>query len=213
MGSVKYISLITFIGLFALVVYHKEALAQDDERDVIQFSGVVTDQDTISGVLGAHIYVPKGGRGTTTNYYGYFSFPVLEGDSVVISSVGYQKTSLIIPKIDEDSYTVIIALKEDTTYLPELEITPFPTEEMFKEAVLAYRLPNQGDLDNMDRNIDPITLLEMARATPMDGSLNHRYFMNQQAVYLHDGYGPRYNPLFNPFAWAEFFKSLKKKKK
>jgi hypothetical protein len=65
----------------------------------------------------------------------------------------------------------------------------------------------------MDNNLDPMTLMEMARVTPMDGSENHRYFTQQQAIYLHDAYGPRYNPLLNPFAWAEFFKSLKKKKK
>ena len=187
--------------------------SQEEKRDVIQFSGVVSNQDTVSGIMGAHVYVPKGGRGTTTNYYGYFSFPVLEGDSVVISAVGFEKASIIIPEVEADSYTAIIAMREDTTYLPELEILPFPTEEMFKEAVLAYQLPNQGDLNNMDRNLDPVTLLEMARATPMDGSLNHRFFMQQQAVYLHDAYGPRYNPLLNPFAWADFFKSLKKKKK
>jgi len=55
--------------------------------------------------------------------------------------------------------------------------------------------------------------MEMARITPMDGNLNHKYFMQQQAVYWNDAYGPRYNPLLNPFAWAEFFKSIKKKKK
>ncbi len=188
-------------------------MAQDDKRDVIQFSGVVSTADTLMGIMGAHVYVPKGGRGTTTNYYGYFSFPVLEGDSLVISVVGYHKSSIIIPELDDDSYTLIIPMHEDTTYLPELEVLLFPTEEIFKEAVLAYRLPNQGDINNMDNNLDQMTLAEMARLMPMDGSMNHKYFMQQQAVYLHDGYGPRYNPLLNPFAWAEFFKSLKKKKK
>jgi hypothetical protein len=212
-GVAKNILLIAFVGVLSQFMLVGQAASQDSDRDVIQFSGVVSDQDTVAGILGAHVYVPRGGRGTTTNYYGYFSFPVLEGDSVVISAVGYQKTSVIIPELEEDSYTIIIAMKEDTTYLPELEILPFPTEEMFKEAVLAYRLPNQGDLQNMDRNLDPMTLLEMARVTPMDGSLNHKYFTQQQAVYWHDGYGPRYNPLLNPFAWAEFFKSIKKKKK
>jgi len=167
-------------------------LAQDDKMDIIQF--------------------PKRGRGTTTNYYGYFSFPVLEGDSIVISVVGYEKKSVIIPELDEDSYTTIIALIEDTTYLPELEILPFPTEEMFKEAVLAYRLPNQDNLNNMDSNLDPAVLAEIYRNMPMDGSMNHRYFTQQQAIYLHDAYGPRYNPLLNPLAWANFIKSLKKKK-
>jgi len=212
-GKARHIIFITFFGiLFQLILVHT-ASSQEIERDVIQFSGVVSDQDTVSGIMGAHVYVPKGGRGTTTNYYGYFSFPVLEGDSVVVSVVGYQKTSVIIPELEEDSYTIIVAMAEDTTYLPELEILPFPTEEMFKEAVLAYRLPNQGDLLNMDRNLDPMTLMEMARVTPMDGSLNHKYFMQQQAIYWNDAYGPRYNPLLNPFAWAEFFKSIKKKKK
>lgn len=213
MGSVKYILIVIIGGFFSLTFSVDSSLAQDDERDVIQFSGVVATQDTLSGIMGAHVYVPKGGRGTTTNYYGYFSFPVLEGDSVVVSVVGFQKKHVIIPKLDEDSYTMIIAMVEDTTYLPELEILPYPTEEIFKEAVLAYRIPNQGDLNNMNKNLDPMTLIEMARITPMDGSENHRYFTQQQAIYLHDGYGPRYNPLLNPFAWAEFFKSLKKKNK
>lgn len=207
-------SIIIFVvcGFFLQLMTVEMLYAQNEQKDVIQFSGVVATQDTISGILGAHIYVPKGGRGTTTNYYGYFSFPVLEGDSVIISVVGYEKRSIIIPELDDDSYTMIIAMTEDTTYLPELEILPFPTEEMFKEAVLAYRLPNQGDLINMDENLDPMTLAEMARLMPMDGSMNHRYFTQQQAVYLHDAYGPRPNQLLNPFAWAEFFKSLKKKK-
>lgn len=213
MGLAKNIFVTGISVFFCAVGIVNFAFAQDDDRDVIQFSGVVATQDTVSGILGAHVYVPKRGQGTSTNYYGYFSFPVLEGDSVVISAVGYQKSHVIIPDLDEDSYTMIIAMKEDTTYLPELEVFPFPTEEMFKEAVLAYRLPNQGDINNMDSNLDPAILAEMYRNMPMDGSMNHRYFTQQQAIYLHDAYGPRYNPLLNPFAWAEFFKSLKKKNK
>ncbi len=206
------ITLILFFFLYQFVTI-PVAFAQEEERDIIQFSGVVTTMDTTSGILGAHIYVPKEGRGTTTNYYGYFSFPLLEGDSVVISAVGFEKVSFTIPKLENDSYSVIITMREDTTYLPELEVTPFPTEEIFKEAVLAYRLPNQGDFNNMDNNLDPAVLSEMYRNMGMDGSMNHRYFTQQQAIYMHDAYGPRYNPLLNPFAWAEFFKSLKKKKK
>lgn len=212
MRIVKNISLVGLIGSLFLISVLDCAYAQEDESKVVQFSGVVTTQDTVSGIMGAHIYVPKRGRGTTTNYYGYFSFAVLEGDSLVISVVGFHKKHIVIPEVDGDSYTQIITMQEDTTYLPELEITPFPTEEMFKEAVLAYRLPNQGDMNNMDSNLDAVTLAEMARAMPMDGSMNHRYFMQQQAEYLFDANGPRYNPLLNPFAWAEFIKSLKKKK-
>jgi hypothetical protein len=216
MGLVRISRYILSVLIFAVSIqcfFIAESNGQDSDRDVIQFTGVVTTTDTTSGIFGAHVYVPKEGRGTTTNYYGYFSFPVLEGDSVVISAVGFQRASFIIPKLEKDSYSVIVTMQEDTTYLPELEVLPYPTEEMFKEAVLAYRLPNQGDLNNMDSNLDPAILSEMYRNMGMDGSMNHRYFTQQQAIYLHDGYGPRYNPLLNPFAWAEFFKSFKKKTK
>ncbi len=215
----ELMTLITRVCLFIFLAFSlywlsiSTAGAQNEKPDVIQFSGIVATQDTTGGIIGAHIYVPKGGRGTTTNYYGYFSFPVLEGDSVVISAVGYKKAHVIIPELEGDNYTQMIVLEEDTTYLQNVDVLPYPTEEMFKEAVLAYRLPNQGDLNNMDRNLDPGILYEMYKNMGMDGSMNHRYFTQQQAVYLFDSYGPRYNPLFNPFAWAEFFKSLKKKKK
>lgn len=212
MESVKNILFFVLAGILFQLLSSGPVLAQDNKRDVIQFSGFVTTEDTVSGIRGAHLYVPERGWGTTTNFYGYFNFPFLEGDSVIISVVGYQKQSVIIPTLDEDSYTIIISMVADTTYLPELQISPFPTEEMFKEAVLAYRLPNQGDLNNMDDNLDPAVLAEIYKNMPMDGSMNHRYFTQQQAVYLHDAYGPRPNQLLNPFAWSEFFKSLKKKK-
>ena len=45
------------------------------QKKIIQLSGVVVGQDSISGVGGVHVYVPKAGRGTTSNPYGYFAMP------------------------------------------------------------------------------------------------------------------------------------------
>lgn len=186
---------------------------ESTKKNVIQFSGVVVTQDSTMGIPGVNVYVPKGGRGTSTNMYGYFSFAVLAGDSVVISAVGLRKKHLIIPSISKDNYTVIIPMVEDTTMLEEQVISPFPTEEMFKEAVLAMQLPNQQGLNSMDRNLSPAQLAMLAQNMPMDGSMNYRYFTQMHSQYLFDGSGPRYNPLLNPLAWMNFFKSLKKKKK
>ncbi|MGF1636725.1 MAG: carboxypeptidase-like regulatory domain-containing protein [Cyclobacteriaceae bacterium] len=199
----------SFFVLMLLLVGLTELFAQE-ERKVIQFSGVVVEVDSTMGIPGVHVYVPKAGRGASANPYGYFSFPVLEGDSIVFSAVGYRKFSLVVPKTDQEKYTVIIPLEQDTTYLKELMVSPYPTEEMFKEAILAMQLPNRENLQNMDRNLDPALMAEMFRNTGMDGSMNHRYFTQMQAQYLHDAYGPRPNQLLNPFAWAEFFRSLKR---
>src|SRR5205085_6389589 len=67
-------------------------------KRIIQLSGVIIGSDSLSGpVPGVHIYVPKAGRGTTSQRTGFFSMPVLVGDSVVISAVGYVKQHYIVP--------------------------------------------------------------------------------------------------------------------
>ncbi len=199
------------ILIFGLSVY-SPAIAQKDSPEVVQFSGVVVTIDSTDGIPGVHIYVPKGGRGTTTNPYGYFSFPVLEGDSIVVRAVGYKLKSLIIPDLDHDNYTIVVPMADDTTYLENVDIMPFPNEEMFKEAILAMRPGDEQNMVNMAGNMNPQIISMMIRSMPMDGSMNHTYFTQMQAEYLYDAYGPRTNQLLNPFAWAEFFKSLKRKK-
>ena len=190
--------------------FHTIMLAQGGEYRIIQFSGVIMQPDSSFGLPGVHIYVPKAGRGTTTNQFGYFSMPVLEGDSIVISSIGFEKQHYIIPGDHGETITVIIAMAEDTTYLPEIEVFPYPTEELLKEAILALQIPNQADRDAIARNLDERVMAQMFRSMPMDASMNYRYYMDQQFRYIHDGYAPRYNPLLNPFAWAEFYKSVKR---
>ncbi len=201
--------------LFLLVVLLSmvtvdDGRAQGGDYQIIQFSGVVLRPDSTGGVPGVHVYVPKAGRGTTTNQFGYFSMPTLAGDSVVISAVGFRKQSYIVPSDQGEAITILIPLEEDTIMLPEIEIFPYPTEELLKEAILAMRLPNQAEYDAINRNLNEQTMAEMFRSMPMDGSMNYKYYLNQRLTYMHDGYGPRYNPLLNPFAWAEFFKSVKR---
>jgi hypothetical protein len=191
------------------------AFAQDGgekEKHVIQFSGVIIEASTEEPVPGVHVYVPLAGRGTTTSSFGYFSMPVLEGDSIVISSVGFRKRSIVIPDIDKDTYSVVIELSEDTTVLPTVEVLPYPTEELFKEAILAMDLPDEGNYDNLAENLNEELMASMFNNTPMNGELNYRYYQQQQILYMNDRFGPRPNPLLNPFNWASFIKSLKKKK-
>ncbi|MEQ8713936.1 MAG: carboxypeptidase-like regulatory domain-containing protein [Cyclobacteriaceae bacterium] len=208
------INLLKYVFVAALFIIlmtevNVDAQAQGGRR-VIQFSGIVVGEDSISGVSGVHIYVPKAGRGTTSNPYGYYSMPVLPNDSVVVSAVGYEKQSLIIPEDQGDKITVIIELLPDTTMLPEITIFPYPTEELFKKAILAYELPYQEDLDNMQRSLGDELLRRMYGNEPMSAGANHRYYMDQQMLSVQDRYQPRSIPLLNPFAWAEFIKSIKR---
>ncbi len=199
--------LLIIIVLFAAI----PAFSQDDDQKVIQFSGVVVEMDSTIGIPGVHVYVPGKRRGTSANIFGYFSFPALVGDTVVFSAIGYHRRMFVIPPTDRDMMTVILPMEQDTIVLEELPITAYPTEELFKEAVLTLRPTEEETFMAAERNLDPVLLAQMFREMPMDGSMNHKYFMRMQSEYMFDAYGPRPNQLLNPFAWAEFFKSLKKK--
>lgn len=181
---------------------------ETEEEKVIQFTGVVLDEDSAS-IPGVHIYTPVFGRGTSTNQYGFFSMPALEGDSLVISAVGFKKATYIIPKIKTSTLKVIFKLESDTEMLNEVQVYNMPpTAEAFKKALLAVRLPD--DYNNMNRNLDPATLQEMYKSLPADGSMNHRWFVQQQAFYDQTRNSVRINPLLNPMSWVEIFRAIKR---
>jgi hypothetical protein len=62
--------------LCVLAIDIQQVKAQGKEP-IIQFSGIIIGGDNSEPVAGAHIYVPKAGRGTSTNPYGFFSMPVM----------------------------------------------------------------------------------------------------------------------------------------
>jgi hypothetical protein len=202
-GLIVIFFIIAFIGTGNL------AFSQTKRR-IIQLSGFVTD--SASNVLpGVHVYVPKAGRGTPTTNAGFFTLPVLVGDSVVFSSVGFKRTSYIVPDLPKDSWSIFVELATDMTFLKGVEILLVPTEELFKEAVLAMNIPLDNGMDQKAMNAEMIAL--MARTTPMDGLGNYRNYIDQWSTSAGDKFRPVYNPFLDPIKWARFIRDLKKKKK
>jgi len=185
------------------------ANAQDDpEKKVIQLSGIILNADSTDAIPGVNIYVPTKGRGTSSNHFGYFSMPVAEGDSVIFSFIGLKRQSFKVPeKVDSDKLSLILTMMEDAFTLGEVEVMPYPTEEEFKNAVLAMNVADEIPLDR--GNLSPQLLLRWAEEMPASGNENFRGFQNQQMMQIQDRYGPRSFPLLNPFAWANFIKSIK----
>ena len=185
------------------------------KRKVIQFTGIVASGDSLLGVPGATIYVPKAGRGTSSNAYGYFSMAVLAGDSVVIRSLGYANETIIIPAdFQRQSYSVIISLREDATMLGEVRVFPYTTERDFKKAFLALRLPTERG-NAAAANLNEELMNRIFRTQPMGAVANFRQSMQQQQ-YNYDarqGMAPNQysnNPLLNPFSWLQLIQQVKK---
>jgi hypothetical protein len=138
--------------------------------------------------------------------------PAVVGDSVVISAVGYVRQHYIIPNSPSDYMTIMVEMVQDVTYLKEFQIMAMPTEEMFKEAILALNIDfNQNGIDQKNLNAELLAL--MLRTTPMDGAANYRYYIDQWSTSASDKFQPRMNPFLNPFNWARFIRDLKRSKK
>lgn len=109
----------------------------------MQLSGIVqTGGDEKAGLRGAAVYVPHTTRGTHTSEGGYFSMPVLAGDSVVISMLGYGKQYVLIPEdISTHSYATTVTLQEQATELPTVDVMPWATERDLRAAIAKVKLP------------------------------------------------------------------------
>lgn len=206
--KIVYIPLV--IVLLFLVAGNQRLHAQDvPDQKIIQLSGVILNADSTVAIPGVNIYVPRKGRGTSSNRYGYFSMPVMAGDSVVFSFIGLKRQSVKIPEdIQEDKLSYILTMVEDQYELAEVKILPYPTEEEFKNAILALNIDDEVALNR--GNLSPQLLLRWAEEMPASGNENFRHFSNQQTIQSMDRYGPRPLPLLNPFAWSQFIQSIKR---
>lgn len=209
----KKITLIA--ALFFLVTGTFYSVNAQQKKRVIQLSGVVLEEDSVSGgrpLPGVHVYVPKAGRGITTNNMGFFSMPVLENDEITISAVGYSTQHFTVPPNSKEYETVVVTMVQDTTFLQEVVIMSFPTEEVFKQAVLALNMP-MDENGIVQRNFNDELMALMLKTTPQDGYMNQRYYLDQWAGSANNRFQPVTNPFLNPFNWAKFFSQLKKDKK
>ena len=205
-----------FIAAFLLsILLAAPGAHAQGKRKIIQFTGIVATGDSLLGVPGASVYVPKAGRGTASNIYGYFSMAVLAGDSIVIRSLGYSNQTIVITKdFQRQSYSVIVQLKEDATVLPEVRVFPYTTERDFKKAFLALHLPTERGSAAAD-NLNQELMNRIFRTQPMGAVANFRQTMSNQSLDYDRkmGIAPNQysnNPLLNPFSWLQLIQQVKK---
>ena len=183
-------------------------------RKVVQFTGIVASGDSLLGVPGATVYVPKAGRGTATNAYGYFSLAVLTGDSIVIRSLGYRNEVVVIPAdYQRQSYSIIVNLREDATMLAEVRVFPYSTEKEFKRAFLALKLPTERG-SAVAANLNSQLMQRIFNTLPMSPTANYRQTMERQGYDYERrmGTAPSWranNPLLNPFSWLKLIQQVK----
>lgn len=195
--------------LFAALLLGSNLLAQPTttkKPDLVQFSGVVVT-DSLAPVPFTHILVKNTYRGTMSDVYGYFSFVAQEGDTILFSAVGFQRSQYFIPdSLAEDKYSMIHVMSRDTVQLREMTVYPWPSREQFRDAFLNLRLP-ADDYQLAMRNMSPAELVQRMENLPPDAYASFQYQMQLDQTRLYYAGGTPTVNLFNPIAWAQFLQA------
>lgn len=184
-------------------------VSKSNKRELIQFSGIIVERDSLRPVPYTSIIVKDSHRGTVSDYFGYFSFVAQEQDTVEFSAIGYNSAVFIIPDtLTNNKYSLIQVLHSDTIYLKETVVFPWPTKEQFKAAFLRLDLP-EDDLARAGKNMTRSDMKQQMVGMAMDASLNYKYSQQQyQSKLYYAGQLPP-NNLLNPIAWSKFIKAWK----
>jgi hypothetical protein len=185
--------------------------AKPKERMLIQFSGVVVENDSLRPVPNTSIFAKNTYHGTLSDFFGYFSFVAQSGDTIEFSALGYKTHTFVIPDtLTANKYSLIQMLRRDTVMLKDVVIYPWPTRDQFKKAFVETPVPDT-DLDRARRNLDASQMAARAEAMPNDANMNYKTTMQQRYSQLYYAGGQMApNNLLNPIAWYKFVEAWKR---
>ena len=197
-----------FLLFFAPVICKAQFEAYKDS--VVQLYGVVMSADSLRALPAVSIMVKGRNQGTISSDQGVFDLPVLRGDVIVFTSVGFKPKEYTIPKnLDGNEQSMIQLMVEDTMYLPVSIIKKRPTREEFERDFVNTKVP-EDDQEIARQNLSEKNLRALMAAYPKDGREATNYFLKQNSQkYYSQGQLPPQN-IFNPLAWAEFIKAWKR---
>lgn len=194
-----------------LLLIAATGFAQTTQKKLVQFSGVILNID--SNTVVPYVTITKGAAGKESfeaNYKGYFSLVANEGDTLIFSAVGYRREALVIPtNIPDNSYTVMVKMKQEQISLPIVRVFPWASMDEFNKEFMTMEFADD-DLQIAKRNVNRSDLLAMAKTLPRDGkeiqSLN---FQNNHIELTNKNMNQRMaNPLLNPFAWGSLIQQI-----
>jgi CarboxypepD_reg-like domain len=207
----KYTTLL-LCGLFLLLAAVTPAQSQSraiDNTKLIQFSGVVLTADSLQPIPFSSVIIRNARRGTLTDFYGFFSFVAVKGDTIDFQYTGYKTASYILPdSLKDNHYSIIQIMLRDTINLKETVILPWPSKDEFKRAFVELKLPDD-DYKRAQRNFELASVKEIQDQVGYDGSINYKMAMQQRQTQLYNaGQYPSISVL-NPLAWAAFIQAWK----
>lgn len=179
-------------------------------KDLLQFSGVVVSSDSLQPIPYTSVLIRHAGRGTVTDFYGFFSFVAVKGDTIDFNFIGFKPATYVIPDtLSENRYSLIQTMVHDTIQMKELVIYPWPTKDEFKRAFLDLDMP-ANDMHRAQYNLEMAQNQLIQAGVPVTPGLSYKFAQQQQQSRIYSAGQYPMNNLLNPLAWAAFIDAWKK---
>lgn len=185
------------------------ASAQQKERPLVQFSGIVYNADSAKVIVPYVTVTNKSFHNQVfvTNYNGYFSFVAHEQDTLVFSSIGFASAQIIIPAdMPNKSYTVQVKIKPQAINLPAFRVFPWATTDEFKKDFLTMKIADD-DLEIARKNIEHISVATMENTLPRDAQEIQSSWAQNEHYNIVNSHSIT-NPLLNPIAWGTLINQI-----
>jgi hypothetical protein len=196
---------------FLVVISPFFAHAQFDKlRDsVVQLYGFVMTSDSLKGIPGVTVAVKGRNQGTFTNDQGVFEIPLLKGDVIEFSSIGYKSIIVQIPHdLKGNQYSMVQLMTDSAQFLPATIIKPRPTQAQFNRDFVNTSVPDD-QIEIARQNTSEAKRRILAKTLPADSREAANTYLKQSAArYSYQGQAPPQN-IFNPVAWADFINAWK----
>ncbi|HRO42271.1 MAG TPA: carboxypeptidase-like regulatory domain-containing protein, partial [Flavipsychrobacter sp.] len=154
--------------------------AQTAFENIIQINGITMTADSLRAVPGVVVLVKNKNRGVSASNRGVFSIVVYKGDTLHFSALGFrQKEYVVPPDIEGQQVSMIQLMVQDTFYLPETIIRPYPSKDAFNYAFKYERIADD-QYEIARKNTDALTLRALAYLLPKDGGENQSAYQGIQ---------------------------------
>lgn len=193
--------------IIPLLLFVLHSFAQ--ELRPIRITGLIIDAETGDPVPYASVQLKGRTFGTSTDVNGNFNILMQKTDTLIFSSIGYEKAYFTpVTNLDKSDYTLLQLLVRDTLELEEVTVFPWPDWNDFQKAFLK-EIPPAGPVDHryhVQREIDNISKKEYETNKFMYDQMRY------QRLYDLNGIIPP-NNFLNPVNWTNFIYELQKSRK
>jgi hypothetical protein len=185
------------------------AYAQQKEKPLVQFTGLVFNADSIKVIVPYVTITNVSHRNQVyiSNYEGYFSFVAHEQDTLLFTSIGFAPIRVVIPANVNKSYTTEVRMKPQIINLPTFHVFPWATTDEFRKDFLSMKLADD-DLEIARKNLERATSRSSSNNLPRDGQEIQSSWAQNENTNLMNQHSLMPNPLLNPIAWGALIKQI-----